>query len=55
MAGIDLSTIVYRAYQKGDLGPENPPTPTNITSSPSRPINLDGIKFRAFMYGDLEQ
>ena len=54
MASIDLSTVVYRAFQKGDLEPETPPSPGNLTSG-SISINLDGIKFRAKMFGDVEE
>lgn len=53
---IDLSTVVYRAYQRGDLEPESLPSVNNITPNPTaRPINLGGIKFRTKMVGDVEE
>ncbi len=52
---IDLSTIVYRAFQKGDLEPASPPTPQNLAPSSTSPILLDGIKYRAKQFGDVEE
>ncbi len=52
---IDLSTVVYRAHQKGDMEPLTPPTPGNVNGTGEKYINLSGIKYRAKQFGDVEE
>lgn len=51
---IDLSTILYRAFQFGDIPPPPQGIP-DVAASSTTPIVLDGIKYRSKQIGDVEE
>ena len=50
---IDLSEIIYRAFEEGDL--EISHNIPNVAASSTYPILLDAIKFRAFQFFDQDE
>jgi hypothetical protein len=52
MAAVDLTHIIYRANEDGDI-----PLPKNITSvvGGSMGVSLAGIKYRSKQIGDAEE
>ena len=54
MTAIDLSTIIFRAFQRGDLDPP-PQNIPDVAQTNTVAINLDGIKFRVKQIGEVEE
>jgi len=51
---VDLSTILFRSFQFGDIPPPSQDIP-EVAASSTTPVVLDGIKFRSKQIGEVEE